>query len=379
MKICLTLFILLHLVSQFSYAQIFVSGQASASYLQSGEALSRYTVNEGRGTFAWRLDVFADAIISENLKFYSNIRITEEQRLNIDLLKLRVTDIAGLGLNANIGKIFIPFGSLGERRYPKQNPFFHLPLMNEHITTLALSDYSLHTLDPMQVISGNGFRLLDYGLYDAGISLDGSVGKIEYALALINGAVSATSSYTASGLNNNQGFGSVAHIAYVPSEEFSLGGSFGYGPFISENNPQGEDPNHYPQRITGIDISYSLGYFSFFGEAIYNNWMFDDEPDLNAFAYSAEIHYTIIPRILCAVRVGGIRFNEITADVYSQDGTYGTYTGTWDDIVVRYETALQYRIEKDALIKLVYEIYSTYGNFGDPSDNLLVLQTVFGF
>ena len=50
-----------------SWGQIDVYGQVSPAFTRSTDVTPQLTVNAGRPTFLWRLDVLADAYIAENV------------------------------------------------------------------------------------------------------------------------------------------------------------------------------------------------------------------------------------------------------------------------------------------------------------------------
>lgn len=120
-----------------AWSQIDVSGEGSVGYLKSEQGFSQYVVDNGNPTFVWRWDLFADMRISDNVSLMSNFRMLQDEVFHIDYFALRVTDIGSTGVNAQMGLIDLPFGNLGNRRFPKENPFYDLPLMNEHLTSLS--------------------------------------------------------------------------------------------------------------------------------------------------------------------------------------------------------------------------------------------------
>ncbi len=144
--------------------QFIINGQASAAFVKSNDGESQYDINSGRGTFAWRWDLFADARITDNVTFLSNVRLLQDQIPHIDLFALRISDVASTGINFQAGQIDLPFGNLSEQRFPKQNPFYQLPLMNEHVTSLCRSDYKVWTYTPEYAASGDGvlYLIKDY-------------------------------------------------------------------------------------------------------------------------------------------------------------------------------------------------------------------------
>lgn len=368
--------------------QLRISGQASSAFIRSNDGFSQYAVDHGRPTFMWRLDLFADAAINENIYFLSNVRIHQDQILRFDLFAVKITDIASTGVNIELGEIELPFGNLGERRFPRSNPFYQLPLINEHLTTLLSSKYELWLPDARYTADGNGVRILDQGLYDLGLKVYGGVGMFDYWISVVNGMVSATSTYSlnygASGLNTNSGFGSIVRLAATPVTGLTLGSSFATGPFLPEGTFYSQNSNFKPAEITQQaiegDIDFSFGHAAFYGQAVYSVWRLAEEigSDLRAIGYSAEGRYIPMPRITLAARAGGLHFNSVVIDTYSSDYSVQRYTGKWDHDVFRLEGAVGYRLDRALLVKIIYE-WNKSLNAPDPVDNVLVFQTVLGF
>jgi hypothetical protein len=366
-------------------AQVHVAGQASAAWLKSENGASQYTFNAGRGSFLWRGDLFLDAQLSENVQFLSSFRMEQNRQLDVDLFVIRVTDVFSLPLNIEAGETELPFGNLGERRYPKSNPFLALPLGREHLTTLRSSDYVLHREDARYTSAGNGVRLIDGSLYDIGVKLSGSVGILDYAFAVTNGMVSATSGYATGGVNGSKGVGKIARLSVTPVIGLTVGISGAQGPFLREDgsygayaaSSSGDDPFAYPQSIVGADVDFSFEHFSFYGEAFFNRWDFKEEygAPLDAVGYSAEGRYTFAPRLSAALRVGGLLFNSIPYGAYGAPAA----AAPWDHDELRVETALDYRLSRETLVKAVYTWNRTFDLPADPRDNSFGVQTVVSF
>ncbi len=368
-------------------AQLVFHGQASAAFLQSNSGVSQYVYDNGRATFAWRLDLFADADLSDNVAFLSNVRMLQDQTPHIDYFALSVADIASTGIDVELGQIDIPFGHLADRRYPAQNPFYELPLMNEHLTSLGKSDYRLWTLEPEWAARGDGVPILDGGLYDLGIRIDGAIGPFDLSVAVINGMLSETGVYQGNGLNSHNGVGKVFRLASTLTQGLTVGASYAFGPFVRDLTADsssalfGEDASDYQQRIGGADVEFARGYFTFYGQAAYNVWKYD-KFDLNAFGYSAEGRYELTPRFSLAARVGGLIFNSITARLVGPvGGTYGLvpYDGKWDDDVHRLEGSVGYKVTREMLIKLVAQWTDTFRPAGSVVDDFYAIQAVVRF
>jgi hypothetical protein len=308
----------------------------------------------------------------------------QDRVLDVDLFAIRVTDVLSLPLSIEAGETDLPFGNLGERRYPKTNPFLSLPLAHEHVTSLRTSDHRVYLYDGSYQAAGNGFRLLDGGLYDLGVKLFGSVGPLDYALAVTNGMVSSTSSYGSNGLNGSKGIGTTGRVALTPVIGLTVGVSYARGPFLKDPvayagypTVGGDDPLAHRQEIVGADIDFSIDHLSVYGEAFKNSWDFAAEygTSLDAVGFSLEGRYTIVPRLTAAVRVGGLRFNSITA--YPSPSS--PVQLPWDHDVTRLEAAIGYRLSREALLKLVYTVHRTTGIPSDPPDDAIGAQTVVSF
>ena len=371
--------------AQVAFSQLRVSGQASAGFVKANNGYSQYSFNAGRGSFVWRWDLFADAPVSDHLTFLSNFRMLQDQIPHIDLFALRMSDIASSGVSVQIGQIDIPFGNLGERRFPKENPFFGLPLMNEHVTSLCASDYDLWIFFPSYAIAGDGVCLLDQGLYDLGVKAYGSVGIFDFAAVLINGMVSTTGTYSPQGLNSNGGYGKIFRLAATPFTGLTLGASYAYGPFMKNESDDSSSAlflrsaDDYPQQAIAGDVDFSIEHFSLYGIALINSWKYVHNLDLKAFSYSVETRYALTPRITVAVRGGGVNFGTINATVLNTRYIPSPYSGKWDHDLFRLEGAVGYRLDRQLLLKVCYQINKTYGVPVDPVDNVLAVQTVLSF
>ncbi|HTX20177.1 MAG TPA: hypothetical protein VMG34_16115 [Bacteroidota bacterium] len=377
-----------------TFSQFQVSGEASTSFVKSNDGISQYSFDDGRGTFGWRLDLFADDVLTDDIAFLSNFRMLQDEVPHIDLMAIRISDIAESGVSLQAGEIDVPFGNLSDDRFPMTNPFLGLPLLNEDVTSLCASDYKIWTLNPEYQIVGDGVHLLDQGLYDIGMKVYGDIGIIHYEIALTNGMVSTTGTYSPGGLNSHHGIGKVVRLVVTPMTGVSVGASYANGPFMkdesetindNEGTPDtsafyGISPDHYLQNILGADLRYSAGYFEFTGEAIHNTWEYLKGINLSTFGYTAAAKYALTPRLSAALRVGGVSFTTIH-NIRELTPTFRPvlYSGKWDHDATRIEGALAYKFTRGLIAKGGYIINRTYGLPKDPVDNVLFIQTVLSF
>jgi hypothetical protein len=367
-----------------SPGQLHLSGQASPAYVKSDAGTSQYIIDEGRATFAWRFDLFADAAISDHIFFLSNVRMVQDQIVHVDLFSLKFTDLTPADFNIEAGEIDLPFGNLGERRFPRTNPFYTLPLLHEHLTSLRSSNYGLFTYDSRYTSAGDGIRILDQGLYDLGVKLYGGLGIFDYWVAVTNGMLSATSSYSTGygspGLNANRGLGTIVRLAATPITGLTIGSAYATGPFLPESNASIYgvlyNPSDIKQHALEGDIDFSIEHFSLYAEVVHNVWTFSDVygKDLTATGYSIEGRYTPVPRVTLAARAGEIFFNDILVGNLVEP----LYI-RWDRNILRLEGALGYRLDRAALVKLIYVSNTTLGVTEDPPDNSLIVQAVVSF
>ena len=367
-------------------AQLQFTGQVAGAYLQSGNTgQSQYVVDNGRGTFTSRLDLFGDAVISENVTFRSALRILQDQAIHIDQAALQVSDVTPLRLTFEAGVIDLPFGDLGDRRYPMKNPFLDLPLMNEHLTTLRTTDAQLWPFDNRYIAGGNGIRLLDQGLYDVGVKVSSDIDIVDLSVALMNGSVSSSSMYSGGGLDPGTGIGGVARCSVTPAECFTAGISYAHGYLygappvyaysVAENGPS------FPQNSYEADVSFSVDHVQVYGQVLYSVWDMTERigADLNAWAYSVEAQYVFLPRWTVSARAGALQFNTITTTIQGPAYQPVIFNDRWDADVYRYEGALGYRCDRSVLVKLVY-VWTAEGNIPSRAVTPLVAaQAVCSF
>ncbi len=310
----------------------------------------------------------------------------QDQVVHVDLFSLKFADLTPAEFNIEAGEIDLPFGNLGERRFPKTNPFYNLPLLHEHLTSLRSSNYELWPGDSRYRAAGDGIRILDQGLYDLGVKLYGGLGMFDYWVALTNGMLSATSTYSSnygsSGLNAKRGLGTIVRLAATPVTALTIGSAYATGPFLKEYSSTlyglFYNTDDIRQHAIEGDVEFTMEHFSLYAEVVYNTWTFHDVlgSNLNATGYSVEWRYTPVPRVTLGARAGEIFFNTIQLPLPL---LYGPYLFKWDRDILRIEGALGYRLDRSALVKLIYMSNTAIGVTEDPPDNSLIIQAVVNF
>lgn len=367
----IALVLIVTLIPPAGISQITFSGQAAAEFLKSSPAKSQRTVNWGRPSFLWESTLFVDGEISEHATAFLTIRTAQERAFNIDFAAIRLMDLTPLHLNFQAGRFDLPFGNLGERRYPRRNFLYGLPLIYEYETSLP--DRPATDQEILAARGhGGGMPLLDEGLYDLGAMLFGTWGPVDYALAAIGGTVSSTTYATG---NTNSDVGMVARLSVTPVTGFVIGAAYAQGAYMgdySQPAPWGVDVNEYRQQAVELDVEFSRGHAVFYGEAVLSRWPVPlpaGDQNLDLFGYYVEGKYTLIPRLYIAARVSGLLFGK---------ATLGGLKQAWDYDVAEFEGGFGYFIDRDVLLKVVRRETRTYGGTY-PKDGLTVLELAVAY
>ncbi|HCA80956.1 MAG TPA: hypothetical protein DEP53_14605 [Bacteroidetes bacterium] len=352
-------------------SQVQLGGEASAYALKTSRSQNPRVVNRGTATFGWRLDLFLDAKVTDNVFVLANTRSFEDDPMSVDYAAVRIIDLAGLGIDFQIGKFDMPFGNLAERRFPARNFLYGLPLIYEY--RMSLTNQVAGRLDVLNNRGkGVGLRLLDLGIYDIGAMLYGDIGPFHYAVAGSNGTISSTGFRQ---LNQNADFNKIVRLAFTPMMGLTIGASAAMGAYLGDGGkplPRAETSDHYQQRIGEADIEFSRDRFLLNGEIVYSQWTVpfeDDDTKLSVVGYYAETKYTWVPRFYTAVRVGGLLFSKVQL---------GSATLRWDHDVFEVEAGIGYHLERNTLLKIVRRETMTPEVTG-THDNLTVLQLAVSF
>jgi len=350
-------------------AQVDISGQTGVNFYKSAATGSPRAVNSGRPSFGWESILYLGAAVTDNVGALISVHAIENERIYFDNLFISLTDLTPLHLNVQVGKFDLPFGNLAERRYPRRNPLFGLPLIYGYRT--AMPDQVTAETDLVSNKGkGIGMRVLDQGMYDLGAMVSGSVGILDYAFSVSNGTIS-TASY--GNTNNNSDVGKIIRLAVTPFAGLTLGGAYAWGAYMEEYDPATpQDVNAYVQKAVEFDVAFSRGHFVFYGEGVYNTWpvpLQTRDVTLNVFGYYLEGKYTFLPRLYGALRVSGLRFDSIYLDSADRP---------WDYPVTEWEGGFGYFLDKDVVLKLVRRETRIHGD-STPKDNLTALQLVVAY
>jgi hypothetical protein len=359
------------IISASCIAQVEIGGQVAAQFYRSASLQTPRAINQGRPGIGWQTVLTGVVGVTENVSASGIVNITDRNQITIEYLAIRMSDLTPLGLNFQIGRFDLPFGNLGERRYPRRNPLFGLPLIHEYRTALPDNVVSQSALLAGRGL-GTGMRVLDMGIYDLGMMVSGSAGILDYAFALSTGTVSAATY----GLGNSNGdMNKIFRLAVTPMAGLTLGAAYAWGAYLDELNSmptQAIDFNTYIQKSLEFDFDYSRGHLVLNGEGVYTEYPVPLETGdeiFKVFGYNVEARYTLVPRFSIALRIGGLRFG---------NALLGSMVQPWDYDVDELEGGLGYFLDRDVLCKLVRRETRTSGGTR-PKDSLTALQFVVAF
>jgi hypothetical protein len=353
------------------HAQLDASGEMAAHFAKTARTTSPRVFNAGNPWFGYVGLLYTDISVSERVGAAAALRVVEDDWPYIAYMFIQVDDLTPLHLSFDAGKINLPFGNLNERRFPRRNPFFGLPLMNNYRTALP-SQLTTEAELLSERGKGHGMRVLEQGLYDIGCMVEGSWGMLDYAYAITNGTVSAAPLYGPGNVNSD--FGQIVRAAITPITGVSIGAAYAWGSYLEEPDTPTRAVNveKYIQKSAEIDVDFSRGHVVFSGQAVYTVWPVPLETrdvTLRVFGYSVEGKYTLMPRFFVALRVGGLHFGTVSL---------GGADRRWDDPVTEFEGSIGQFIDRNLLLKLVRRETRIYGG-NTPSDNLTALQLVLAF
>ena len=316
-----------------------------------------------------RVQLFMDKWVSENIGVFLEFLwdagspptgSKTKPRVNGAYAVMKLSD--NDRLNLKFGLIPLSFGTWAPRTYEDRNPLVGIPLMQHYIT--ALKGGSLATsADELKSwrSSSDGFLTV---MYDAcwpyGIEAFGFFSKFEYSIALTKEAMSNPGAYT------NDGAQVIGRFGARLSPGLRLGVSGEYGSYLSKgasgipSSTKLEDVN---QMALGFDFHYTVAHTTVTAEAIRNIW---ENPNLSddtgCNSWYLEAKQVLLPGLFAAIRFDQMLFDNI------KDSSGKSFH--WDYNVTRVESGFGYHVNRNALIKLVWQHNQIEGN-----DNVDLLCT----
>lgn len=340
-------------VAMSATAQVSVSGMTDIVFKNAdNDDYTNITFKKHSPFHTLRTRLFFDAKLSDNSSAFLQL-MTDANSVVIYGAYVRFTDLAGKYLNVQAGYLPTTIGSFGARVYSDKNPLIGTPLVfNYHSNLVGFINDSMRTVE--QLLARRDIRY-NIGLpvvYDAcwntGAELYGSVGKLDYSLALLSGAVS---------LPTIEQYKDVPQVTsklnYYFTPGLMVGAAGFYGPYLSEyvyadEIPEGHDYIDYMNYGIGYDFYWSTRYLEIFSESYHATWEHPYLPDLSVNSGYVEAKYKFSPGWYVAGRYDFFEPGSVSTDSDSKQ--------KWDYPVTRYEFGVGRHLSRQALLKLVTQL-----------------------
>lgn len=324
----------------------------------------------------YRLRLFTEAQVAPGIQVYAQSLLDESHYELAEGAYVMFTPWEGRDAHLLAGKIPFAIGTWEPRSYSNKNPLIGAPLLYSYYTSLVPWAPAF-TADAQRAKAGGGWMLSSIGMttawdgwWDAGVMAQGSAHPIEYALAATQGTPSAP----APGRDPSPGNGWSGRLGVAPTAGLRLGVSGATGPYLPDGAayavPAGHEVKDYRQDLLMSDFEWQGGRIELRGEGALNAWGTPSLGTLRVRSGYAELRAGLGAAAWFAARVEGMRFSH-----------FATSTGDapWDDDVDRVEAGLGYRLDRNALVKLVYQRYRVYEPAEPRVYDLAAVQLALSF
>ncbi len=292
--------LLLCAISVPAKADVSVSGMTDIVFKNSdNEDYTNITFKKHSPFHTLRTRLFFDAPLGDNSSAFLQL-MTDNNSVIIYGAYIRFTNLADKYLNVQVGYIPTTVGSFGARVYSDKNPLIGTPLVfNYHSNLVGFIDDTMRTVDQLLARRDTRYNIGLPVVYDAcwntGAEFYGSVGKLDYSLSLLSGAVS---------LPTLEQYKDVPQVTSKLNYYFNPGLMVGvagfYGPYLSEyvyadKIPDGHDYVDYMNSGVGYDFYWAVRHLEVFSESYWAKWEHPYLPDLSVSSGYVEAKYKLAP------------------------------------------------------------------------------------
>ncbi|MBT3606418.1 MAG: hypothetical protein HN521_25385 [Candidatus Latescibacteria bacterium] len=325
-----------------------------------------------------RATLFGDIVLAPRLTLFNQTILDPTSRAHFQTYWRPILQFDALQKNhfqllLEAGKLATTFGSYSPRAYSNRSPLISPPLMYHYFTSLRSNQLPANNDDLLKSrgqgnssifsgFGGGGGPGFSYGLpiiydvcWDTGIRAFGSLWRLEYSLALTQGALSDP---VINGNDTNSGKQIVSRIGLIPATGLFIGSSYARGAYLNRivatALPVGQTPEDYVQEVIGFDLNYEVRHLKLVAEVLFNTWEIPNIVDnqnnpksLAVLGWYAEARYAFLPGFYGAVRVDQLKFEKI-------ENSAGQSL-TWDDDIWRLEGGIGYQFWEGVLGKLIVQ------------------------
>jgi hypothetical protein len=186
---------------------------------------------------------------------------------------LRYMTQGSVHLMVDAGRILVPIGDFSRRYQSNLNPLIEAP------TSYDVS-------------------------YPEGAVVIGKVSWFDYTVAVVNRPLANGDWVPVS----DAAYRPAVELGFTPTMGLRIGGYFTQGPYLGRDVayaiPGGESWRSFDQRVAGVDLSFSRGYFELHGDLAYSMYEVPTRDDVaRGKAWFLEPKYTFTPRFFTALRL----------------------------------------------------------------------------
>ena len=284
------------------------------------------------------------------------------------------------GVNLKAGLIPSPFGNYSLRStYFNLNPLIGVPLMWHYKTPMPTDKYPTNDFlhqEKVKAVVGYANAPIGYdACWDTGVELFGDLGRLEYSLALTDGAMSSP------GASANDGRQLIARLGFNFTAGSRLGFSVARGPHFRPSAADRDTLGYkrvedFQATVAGIYAQYIVNHLQLYGELVRSTWEVPSaylaEGQLYAVAGYLEGRYDFLVRWYLAARLDFITYSLIDNPAAGKDEPWGVD-------LLRLETGLGYRLSREAIVKLVYQKNKYKNGWRSADPQVLALQLHLAF
>jgi hypothetical protein len=140
--------------------------------------------------------------------------------------------------------------------------------------------------------------------YPEGAVVIGKVSWFDYTVAVVNRPLANGDWVPVS----DAAYRPAVELGFTPTMGLRIGGYFTQGPYLGRDVayaiPGGESWRSFDQRVAGVDLSFSRGYFELHGDLAYSMYEVPTRDDVaRGKAWFLEPKYTFTPRFFTALRL----------------------------------------------------------------------------
>ena len=325
-----------------------------------------------------RLRLFPRHWVNDRIAFFGELLYDNGTALRVNGAYVVINSLLEYqGINLKAGLIPSPFGNYSLRStYFNLNPLIGIPLMWQYRTPMLTNEYptneALH-LEKVKAKAGYGNAPIGYdACWETGVELFGDLGRLEYSLALTDGAMSSP------GASANNGRQLMARLGLNFTAGSRLGFSVARGPHFvpsaaTDDFPRVED---FQATVAGVYAQFIVNHLQLYGELVRSTWeapqAYLTEGQAHADAGYLEGRYDFLVRWYLAARLDFITYSLIDNPAAGKDEP-------WGDDLLRLETGLGYRLSREAIVKLVYQKNDYRHGWRSADPQVLALQLHLAF